>query len=106
MTVRVPQFDLPFRLDENGQAAVVEQDSIDDIANCVEAILRTRIGDRSSHPRFGTPDVAFTELPLPLDALVSQIRQWEPRVDLLLEQAPDRFDETLVTVGVQVTRET
>lgn len=100
----VPQFDLPFRFDD-GREVVVEQDSLDDIANSVEALLRTRVGDRDGLPRFGTPDLVFAEQPILEEPLIAQIRAWEPRVDVLIQQDRDRFDETLVRLQITVLKE-
>jgi len=47
-----PHFDLPFRFLKSGGAVVSEQDSFDDVANCVEAICRTPQGFRVDNPDF------------------------------------------------------
>lgn len=101
---QVPQFDFPFRFAADGLATVVEQDSVDDIANCVEAVLRTRVGDRLEFPEFGSMDLQFMEQPIPVEQLAAQIRQWEPRVDLLIEQDWDLFEETLVRLNIQIAK--
>ncbi len=105
----VPHFDLPFRL-KGGSFAEVEQDSADDIAVCVEAIVRTRPGDRDEAPTFGTTDVAFNQVdaqgrPVDTELLVSQIEEWEPRVRALADQEPDRFDDTVRSVRVGTVSE-
>ncbi len=56
----LPHFSLPFRL-QGASFAVSEQDTIDEIADCVELILRTEQGQRATLPAFGRPEMlAFT----------------------------------------------
>lgn len=100
----VPHFDLPFRFSQ-GRAVEVEQDSIDDVAACVEAALRTRPHERDEHPEFGTPDLTFSQLPLSTDALVATVEKSEPRARLLAEVAPDRLDETVARVRLTIAQE-
>ena len=98
----VPHLDLPFRWASNGHAAVVEQDSVDDVAACVEAVVRTRPGQRDEHPNFGSPELVFSQLPINRDAYAAQIAQWEPRVNLLVEEDPDLLDATLTRLRLRV----
>jgi phage baseplate assembly protein W len=100
----VPHFALPFRY-EGRSVAVVEQDTVDDVAVCVESVLRTRPGDRDELPAFGAADPTFTQTPLDTEALVAQIEAWEPRARVLVEEDPDRFDATVRRVRVDVTLE-
>lgn len=99
-----PHFALPFRF-VNGHAAEVEQDTVEDIAACVEAVLRTRPGERDELPEFGTPDLTFTQRPVDTDALLDAVEEWEPRARLLVEERPDLFDETVARVRVAVDTE-
>lgn len=93
----VPHFSLPFRF-TNGQAAVNEQDTIDDIADCVEAVLRTPVGSRPEHPLFGIPDQVFQQRPLDVDDIARRVEAWEPRAKVLLEEDSDRFDAAIAEV--------
>lgn len=102
----VPQLSYPLRIDPStGTFAEVEQDSVDDVAGCVEAVLRTRVGERDELPGFGTPDLAFHELPLDMGELLLQVAEWEPRADLLIEEAPqvlyDMTTRLQITVGTE-----
>jgi len=97
-----PHFALPFRFDATGHAAVVEQDSIEDVAACVEAVLRTRPGERVEHPEFGTPDPTFAQQPLGVDATVERVADWEPRAAMLAVEQRDELDEALVRVRVSL----
>jgi hypothetical protein len=40
-----------------------------------------------------------------VEPLIAQIRAWEPRVDLLIQQDRDRFDETLARLQITVIKE-
>jgi phage baseplate assembly protein W len=100
--MNVPQLAYPLRIDPaSGTFAVVEQDSVDDVAGCVEVVLRTRVGDRDELPEFGIPDLTFLELPLDLDDLVDMVSLWEPRAELLIEEAPQVLND--LTTRLQIT---
>lgn len=97
----VPHFDLPFRF-ASPQAATVEQDSLEDITNCVYAILVCPLGFRVELPTFGLADPTFS-MPAPdLDKIRDVIETWEERAGVLLDQHPDAFDELISRVGVNV----
>lgn len=98
----IPRFALPLRY-KNGSALVNEQDSIDDIADCVYAVCSTHPGDRQELPDFGLTDPTFDQEPLPVATMQIQIEQWEPRATILINSAPDRFDFSVVNAQVNVT---
>jgi phage baseplate assembly protein W len=100
-SVSIPHFSLPLRY-VNGSAQVNEQDSIDDVVDCVFAIAVTNPGDRDELPDFGLLDMTFDQTPLPIDAVVTQITQWEPRAQLAIQSAPAQFDDALVNANVNV----
>ncbi len=102
MATDIPHFALPLRY-VGGSAVVNEQDSMDDIASCVEAVCLTNPGDRDELPDFGIVDLTFQQQPLPLSALVKQISNWEPRAQLLAQQAPAQFDSAIANVEVDIT---
>jgi phage baseplate assembly protein W len=102
--VQIPHLALPLRY-ARGRDVVNEQDSIDDVADCVEAALRTRPGQRAEHPEFGTPDLVFAQQPLDLDDVVAHIAAYEPRVHILAETAPDRLDEAIARTRLTLTLE-
>jgi phage baseplate assembly protein W len=79
--VDVPHFALPLRLDGTGGFAVLEQDSVDDVAQCVAVVLATPVGSRAEAPTFGVPQVEFTST-VPAEDLVEAVVEWEPRADL------------------------
>lgn len=88
-----PHFDLPFRFG-GPQAAVNEQDSIEEVASCVNAILLCPLGYRPELPEFGIEDPAFAQMPLDRDGIRRQVELWEPRASVALEEQQVPNDET------------
>ncbi len=102
MAIDTPHFALPFRF-AGTSVAVVEQDSPDNIAMCVEAVCRYRQGDRPEEPNFGRPkDLEFAKGALDLEALSKQISESEPRATYLLTEHPDLFDSAVRQVGIAI----
>lgn len=97
----VPHFALPFRF-ENGRAAEVEQDSVEDVAACVEAVLRTQPGEREELPGFGVPEATFSVAPLDVEAITAAVSAWEPRARVLATEAPDALDQAIRNVRLTV----
>jgi len=99
----VPHFALPFQLGPAG-APVVEQDSIDDIANCVTAIAVTHIGWRAEVPTFGIPDLVLRRVPIGAEDINSWISNQEPRALLTVEERPDKVDSLIdyINIGVSI----
>jgi len=97
----VPHFSLPFRF-ATPAVAVSEQDSLDEIADCVYAVLVCPLGFRVEAPLFGLADQTFA-MPAPdLDEIRDVIETWEPRAAALLSQRPDALDELIAHVEVLV----
>jgi len=101
VSVDVPHFSLPFRF-ASPQAAVTEQDSLDEIADCVFAILLCPAGFRVELPAFGLPDPTFAMTAPDLDEIRTVIDQWEPRAAVLLSERPDLLDVLIARVEVLV----
>lgn len=74
----IPHLALPFRV-VGGQAIVNEQDTIDDVAACVEAVLRYPQGSRVEKPGFGLPDQTFAQGGADPAAVAATVARWEPR---------------------------
>lgn len=102
MAILVPHFDLPFRM-SGTSFATVEQDSSADVANCVEAIIRTPNGFRDDTPDFGMDDNTFATLPLNLEKLTAQIENQEPRAAIALTQNPNLIDSLITRLVVDTT---
>lgn len=106
--VIIPHFDLPFRITLNHHAAVVQQDTVEDVTNCVNAILRTTRGTRYYVPLFGIDDPTFQIAPIDLVAIENQVAESEPRAHMILDQLIETvaaYVEDRIQVGVDVVNE-
>lgn len=101
VAVLTPHFDLPFRM-VGGSFAVVEQDSQEDIANCVEAIVRTPFASIPDSPDFGVDDHSFDNQPIDTNALTAQILNQEPRATILIEEQTDLVDNLIEHIAINV----
>ena len=81
-------FNLPFTLGHDGQFAVVDQDSDEDITVCVRAILLSRVGYRDDRPEVGITDPVHTQGGPNLDTLEATVAEFEPRADRLFSRDP------------------
>lgn len=100
----VPHFAFPFRLGPGGRMAVVEQDSLDEIAQNVGILMLTRPGSRIEIPEFGTRTLLFREPGgTDVDLAASQALEWEPRAAIALQENPDRMDDLVRRVRATVS---
>lgn len=105
----IPHLSTPFRfVGAEAHAAEVEQDSIEDIAGCVEAIIRTRPGVRIETPDLGVSDPTFMTRsspartdPASIDALMSEIEVWEPRASIAVTDGWD-FTKWVEELSIKV----
>lgn len=100
----IPHFDYPFRFSAS-TAVVAEQDSLEDVTNCVTAIFKTKIGTRIEVPDFGVPDLTFQKQPIGTADILDSVLQNEPRAVIMLDQHPDKLDSLIadLNVGVSIT---
>ena len=99
--INLPHFSLPFTLSAAG-AVVVEQDSLDEIATCVEVVLRCPIGHRLEAEDFGRPDPEFAQAPVPTEGLTQAINTWEPRAESVLAESGDSYVEAVRRIAVNL----
>ena len=99
-----PHFGLPLRLGAQG-AVNNQQDTLDDIAACVVAILRTPLGWRDELPTFGIPDLAFRRNPIKAEEIIAMIGSQEPRAILVAENHPSAFDALMEIVSIGVSQQ-
>lgn len=80
----VPQLKFPFSVID-GKVATVEQDSIEDVKQCVLACLSTPKGSRAADPEYGIRAGLFSKQARGLDitAILSAVEEAEPRARLL-----------------------
>lgn len=102
----VPHFSYPFRF-ATPLAAVSEQDSLDEIADCVLVTLLCPRGYRAELPEFGLPDLTFSSPDVDVDVLRRTVEFWEPRALTIFDAQPDPMDallshiQTLVSIRTQ-----
>ena len=75
----IPHAALPMRLDRRGEPAIVEQDTVVEVAQSVEVLIRTRPGDRSLSPQYGIDDPTFNPAAESLVGLTDVAQRFEPR---------------------------
>lgn len=97
MPLKPPHLRVPFAI-TGSSAAVVEQDSAEEIEQCVEACLRTTLGSRIEAPEYGIPDETFTQLsPNPTaDVYLTDVEKAEPRAHLLGEARIEAMIERII----------
>lgn len=95
--VTIPHLAVPFQFGGDGTAAVVQQDSTDDIAQCVAVLCATTVGQRIELPAYGIPDQTFSRN-TDAAAITSAINTWEPRAKVAVTATPGR--QAAVTVAV------
>lgn len=96
---RVPHFRHPFLMTAQG-AATVDQDSIDDVTQCVYAVLATEVGSRQEEPEFGVVDQTFLQGGANLEELEAAVSEWEPRASLLPDAS---WNDLIETVSEEVS---
>jgi phage baseplate assembly protein W len=100
--VRVPHFSLPFRFASQGESiasSVHEQDSEEEVMQCVELIIRCPLGFREEKPNFGVMDPTFRASEDLISEIETAILLWEPRAEsaLTIEQK-----DTVTTIVAKV----
>lgn len=104
MAVDIPHFRLPVQV-HDGRFAVVEQDSLDEIGQCAETVLRYPLGHRLDLPDFGLSDQAFGMGGADMVEIGEAIETWEPRATSLVdgldeaESLEQGISQLRVTVG-------
>lgn len=102
--VLIPHISIPLKFIGGGAGGidVNEQDTLDDIYDCVQAIIRCPEGWRPELPTFGITDQTFSQSEIDLSLIGDKVATWEPRSDALYEQTlsgPTLLDD-LVKVRV------
>ena len=99
----IPHFGQPFRYSA-GKPVVTEQDTLEEIRDCIRASLRTVVGFRDEAPDFGITDPTFELIPLDTQSILDEIFVSEPRADQLLDigQEYNPFDQLVVKLVDEV----
>ena len=102
----IPHFTVPFKISSIGHgtptAEVTEQDSPEEILDCVEVVLRYETGFRIEKPDFGTPDQTFAEGVPDTRRIFEAIDAWEPRAEPVITAEVDKFDALISRVKVAI----
>lgn len=98
---QVPHFAFPLRFESGGGATVVEQDTPEEITQCVEVLLRTHDGTRIEVPEYGVSDFAF-RVDVDRSLLLGEVERWEPRARVVFEDDIDRLDALARNIRVSV----
>ena len=93
-----PKLKIPLALEGDGLAAV-EQGSVDEVAQCVYAIVATPIGTRIDDLDFGIEEPTFEQLPLDVTEMLAQVNTYEPDAQVEIAQEVEEL-AGLVTVEV------
>lgn len=101
MAVEIPHFTYPFSMGASGHANVLEQDTGDEILNCVDLIASVVQGALIDEPTFGITDPTFM-IVAPTQLISSQIQDWEPRAQITVLDNSDGSDLTMENLIVQV----
>lgn len=99
---RVPKLRVPFDI-IGSRAAVVEQDSQEEVAQCVEAYVRTPFGSRIDEPEYGLTDLVFREGDVDTARLERELNEWEPRAAFTLSE--EYIEEHVRTIHLNLNRQ-
>lgn len=95
----IPKLAVPLEL-EGSSFRTVEQDSIEEIAQCVEAILRTPLGSYELEPELGIPDQTFRT---DMTGVERAIDTYESRAGyaLTMEERDDLVERIAVNIDLK-----
>ncbi len=99
----IPHFAFPVRYDSAGRIVTVEQNSLDDVVNCVNVAVRTDRGTRAWVPEFGITDPTFQMTPVDIRTMETEIQSSEPRAILDMRQMTEGVGDIAekIVVGVR-----
>lgn len=81
----MPKLGLPVRIRGTG-LATVEQDSAEDVAQCVYAVAATELGSREERREFGVTSPLFRQGGADLAEIQAAVDRWEPRATIETSQ--------------------
>jgi phage baseplate assembly protein W len=86
MPVQMPHIAFPFEV-RNGRTQVVEQNSIQEVTQCVLTCLSTPYGSRQDDPEYGIDAGLFSKQSIRQDIspILAAVEEAEPRASLLGE---------------------
>lgn len=100
-----PHFAIPFRLRGASGAVVTEQDTEEEILDCVETIVRYNVGHRPEKPDFGIPDPTFSHPSPDIGKIRDSVNTWEPRLTMDIgEVVIDKIDPLVQSIRIEEER--
>jgi hypothetical protein len=102
--VKIPHIAWPLRLTDDGTLAVVEQDTIEDVRQCVRVLRRTPLGARPLAPLVGVPDPTFSAGvdPEDLEERLEDEDTGEPRAEVTVTATPIENGRQRIRIAVQL----
>lgn len=102
----VPKFITPFSFETRAGVAiakVVEQDSLEEITQCVETVIRTIKGTCIENADFGIEETTFQQIPINASRVIEECNKWEPRAQVEITPGPARsYDDLLHSLRVSI----
>lgn len=99
----VPHWAWPVTLDSSGHPALVEQDSVDHLADQIAVALSTRAGQGTPlRPSWGTAGLDFRQQPLDLADLADEVTELVPGAAVLMEDDPALLLEAVAQGAARV----
>jgi phage baseplate assembly protein W len=101
--VQNPHFRLPLQFGGiNGGALVNEQDTSEDIIDCIKAIISFPIGTRHDMPEFGIPDLLFRQQSaIVMQQLRDAVAEWEVRPTVDVSGGPLLSDQMILDILIK-----
>lgn len=96
----IPHFRWPLSLGADGTFATVEQDTLDDVGQCVAVLVLTRRGERVELPEYGIPAPLFDVGRID-QSIAPAIERWERRANVETDEAIDELDELVRNLQVR-----
>lgn len=102
VSVQVPHMQWPFRMGgvNSSGIAFVEQDSPEEIEQCVALVLVTRPGDFPDEPTLGLIEPAFRQGGVSQADIEAAVHRWEPRAQINFTS--DELVAVTQTLGIEV----
>jgi phage baseplate assembly protein W len=103
----IPHLSIPLRI-TNSRWEVVEQDTEEEVAQCVRNVCAFERGYRIEDPDFGINDPSFQIMPIDTNDIAQALDEYEERaaVEIFQEITPDGQVTVRLEVRVPISEET
>jgi phage baseplate assembly protein W len=96
--VILPHLNASMALSSDGTFQFWQQGTIDEVAQSVEMVCGTTIGDRTVVPQFGLPQLVFN-ITQNQKAILAAINAWEPRATVTVNIQSNNQGDTTIQVN-------